>query len=227
MITAPKVASIAALRLSCRIARGAAAASPTMRGDRHHGAEQRHLDDQQAAVIGAGQRIDTADQVPAIDDAADQQRRNAHDAERREAQGGDARDAEVVGLAPGRLEQQRERHQRAKPRCRGDQVQDIGDRMGHRLDAEPATAVPGPRQAADEDCSQHGRHDPEPSGWRLVSRQQWPERGSEAARNDQANEPIPAEIGLCQHRPEHVAGQNVSQRLAAHRRRGQYQPLSS
>ena len=137
MMTAPNDASTAALRRNRRRASLRAGyvrvldqprrqAQPVDGRNRDHDEEQRDFYEQQAAVIAAEQRVDAAGEVPGVDAAGHEDRGDADNAERGEAQRRRPRDGEAAASAPVSVSSTAERHERADPCRGGDKVQDVG-----------------------------------------------------------------------------------------------------
>ena len=192
--------------------------------DSDHAEEQRDLDQQQQPVLGLGERRNAANEIPAIDDAGEQERCDAYDAEHRQAQRCRARNGERIRILSRQRKQQRQRNEGADPGRRANQMQDIGGRMNNAFDPLTADGVAGEGQGPDESCGQNDRCCLEPSRLGALYRQERNEHAGENAGEDEACEPVVAEIGLRQHRPEHALRDRLRYGLAAHRCRGQDEP---
>ena len=196
---------------------------PLAIGGREHDHAEEHCDflQKETAVIRFGQCRQGAREIPRVDRAGDDERCDADDTETGKAQRGRTRDRDRDFVAARSGQQHEERWQCADPGRRGKEMQNIGRGMHNGFAAQSARRMPGPSQCCPPTPPRSLPRDRRArTAWLCV-----PKETAQTSRQDrrpgQPDKPVMSEGCLRQHRPQHAVGNDVDQRLIAHRRRGQ------
>ncbi len=195
------------------------------RGDRHHGGEERELQEKQASVRRAEQAGDAADQEPAVDGAGDQQRADAGDAEHREAPRRISGDAEPSPITDRSREEQRQRHQRAQPGARGQEMERVGNDVDFALAPLCRSRVTRPGQCRRDRGAEQQRRPAQHVGAATTAEAvAHHDQGGQHQAERRSQLPHPAEPRPGQHHADDVLRKHGSERAVAHAACLEHQP---